>query len=526
MRRQARASARPAPAGGNTADVVVVGGGHNGLVCAAYLAEAGLEVLVVEGRDVLGGNTVTEELTLLGWRHDSCSSAHVVLQANPLIRDDELGLLSRYGLSYVYTDPAVVMPLGWGDSVVVHRDLDATAAELARWSSDDAASLTRMMKEWDAGLKQAHARWSAGLPPGDDDWAAAYENLRRRSAWDVIAETFAHPVSRRVLSWLAFATIQPPRRPGTGALPAAITSGRLRYGWATPIGGSGALPAALVAHLEDHGGRVVVSAPVTGVSVAGGRAVGVTTADGRRYAARRAVVSSAHLAALPDLLGERASDDLHRAAKCWRPGLALFAVHLALRADVRYRTPGGLVASVAGGLGSPEGLRRQVDACLTGDTDLEDPWLLLVSSTVADPARAPGGILKLLTIAPSRPPAAETWDAGASETYASRLVEIAAAAVEGLSDADILATLPESPTGLARRNAHNIGGSCHGGEFLLGDGEVVPGWRSYRAGVPGLYLTGSTAHPGGSVSGRPGRNAARVVLADLGLDPQAVMPAT
>jgi phytoene dehydrogenase-like protein len=526
MRARARDATAAAPAGDDTADVVVVGGGHNGLVCAAYLAEAGLEVLVVEGRDVVGGNTITEELTLPGWRHDSCSSAHVVLQSNPLIRDDELGLLSRYGLSYAYTDPAVVIPVGGDDAVVVHRDVEATAAELARWAPDDAAALARMMSDWDAGLNRAHARWSAGLAPADDQWAAAYENLRRRSAWDVIAETFAHPISRRVLSWLAFATIQPPRRPGTGALPAAITSGRLRHGWATPSGGSGALPAALVAHIEDHGGRVIVSAPVSGVPVENGRAVGLTTPDGRRYAARRAVVSSAHLAALPDLLGEQATDDLHVAAKSWRAGLALFAVHLALRADVRYRTRDGLMGSVAGGLGSPEGLQRQVDACLSGETALDDPWLLLVSSTVVDPDRAPGGVLKLLTIAPSRPPGAETWDDGAAEAYADRLVQIAAAAVEGLSDGEVLAVLPESPTGLARRNALNIGGSCHGGEFLLPDGAVVPGWRAYRTQVDGLYVTGSTVHPGGSVSGRPGRNTARTLLADLGIDPQSVMPAT
>ena len=80
------------PSSKPVSDVVVVGGGHNALVCAAYLAEAGLSVTVLEGRDVIGGNTVTEELTLPGWQHDSCSTAHVVLQSNPLIRDDELGL--------------------------------------------------------------------------------------------------------------------------------------------------------------------------------------------------------------------------------------------------------------------------------------------------------------------------------------------------------------------------------------------------------------------------------------------------
>ena len=499
----------------DTADVVMIGGGHNALICAAYLAQAGLEVLVLEGREVIGGNTVTEELTLPGWQHDSCSSAHVVLQSNPLIRDDELGLLSRYGLSYVYTDPAVVMPIGPDDAVVVHRDVDATAAELGRWSAADAAALKAMMADWDAGLNRAHGRWSSGLPAGQDEWATRYENLRRRSAWDVITSTFSHPVSRRVLSWMSFATIQAPERPGTGALPAAITSGRLRYGWATPVGGSGALPAALVAHITDHGGRVAVSSPVTRIITEGGRAVAVATADGRRYRGRRAIVSSAHIATLPELLGRDTSGDLHRAAKAWRPGLALFAVHLALRADIAYRTPGGPVASVAGGLGSPEGLRRQVDSCLAGTPEWDDPWLLLVSSTIVDPGRAPGGVLKLLTVAPSCPPGERAWDEATARGYADRLVALAAANVDGLSARDVLAVVPESPTGLAERNMHNLGGSCHGGEFDLGDGSIVPGWQDYRTGIAGLYLTGSTTHPGGSVSGRPGRNTAHVVIEDL-----------
>ena len=86
-------------------DVVVIGAGHNGLICAAYLAQAGLEVCVLEAQDVVGGNTVTEELTLPGFLHDSCSSAHVLIQSNPLIRDDELGLLSTYGLRYLSHRP-------------------------------------------------------------------------------------------------------------------------------------------------------------------------------------------------------------------------------------------------------------------------------------------------------------------------------------------------------------------------------------------------------------------------------------
>src|SRR3954462_2609799 len=122
----------------DSTDVVVIGAGHNGLICAAYLAQAGLEVCVLEAQDVVGGNTVTETLTLPGFAHDSCSSAHVLIQSNPLLRDDELGLLSTYGLRYVHTDPAVVLPQPDGDALVVRRDLDATVEEVARWSRADA----------------------------------------------------------------------------------------------------------------------------------------------------------------------------------------------------------------------------------------------------------------------------------------------------------------------------------------------------------------------------------------------------
>lgn len=499
----------------DSSDVIVVGGGHNALVCAAYLAEAGLSVTVLEGRAVLGGNTVTEELTLPGWQHDSCSTAHVVLQSNPLIRNDELGLVSRYGLQYIVTDPAVVFPLAGGDLLKVHPDLDKTAAEFARFSQADADALVTMIDQWNSGQRTAHAHLSAGLPLPDTPWSHSYEELRRRSAWDVIDSTFHHPVPRQVMAWMAFATIQPPERPGTGALPAAIMAGRLDYGWTTPVGGSGALPNALSAHITDHGGTVHTSAWVRSYTVEEGRCVGVRTADGREFRATRAVVAGSHLRELGGML-ETPSRVAHEAARCWRPGIPLFAVHFALRADARYRSAAGPFTSAAGGLGTPHGLLRQVAGIRQGRLETDDPWLLIMSSTAVDPRRAPGGTFKFLTAAPmlrdGRP-----WSESDASAYAHVLLNLARRHIDGIDDADILAIRPESPTSLAAHNLSNVGGSCHGGEFALDDGTFIPGWTDYRTDVPGLYLTGSTSHPGGSVSGRPGRNTARTVLADLGV---------
>jgi phytoene dehydrogenase-like protein len=503
-------------------DVVIIGAGHNALICAAYLAKAGLEVAVLEASSRIGGNTVTEELTLPGWQHDSCSSAHALIQSNPVLRDDELGLISDYGLQYAYTDPATVFPLGNDDAVVVHRSAEQTAEEIARFSPTDARRLAEMLGEWTT-LKAEHRRWNSGLEPSDTEAGRAYRALRSRSAWDVVTENFKHPVTRHVLSWMGFATFQPPKRPGTGVLPISILNGRLEFGWATPLGGSGELPNQLARLIRDHGGTVLTDSPVSKIQVANGRVVGVATEDGRRISARQAVVSSAHVLSMKEMLGSERSSALDEAADAWRPGYALFAVHAALKSDVTYPSPTGApTRSTAGGLGSPEGILRQTEGCLvTGQPALEDPFMLMVSSTVVDPQRAPGGTFKILTAAPLTLADGRSWDEYGPE-YADHLIRLAGHQLGGLEPENVEAVLAETPTGLARRNASNFGGSCHGGEFELPSGEVVPGWL-HATDVPGLFLTGSMSHPGGSVSGWPGRNAARAVLGTLGLDPSAVM---
>jgi phytoene dehydrogenase-like protein len=505
-------------------DVVVLGAGHNGLVCAGYLAEAGLQVLVLEARPLIGGNTVTEELTLPGFAHDSCSSAHVLIQSNPLLADDELGLLSHWGLEYVHTDPAVVLPQPNGDTLVMHRDLEATVDEIGRWSPPDAAAFRKLIEEWNGGLAAMHGRWSSGFPLGDSPAARAYLDLRRRSAWDVIHERFQTPVVRDMVLWLSMATIQDPRRPGTGVLPSSIAAGRLRFGWSTPIGGSGALPAALQRLLESRGGSIVCDAAASRIEVENGRAVAVQTTDGRRVRARQAVVASSHLARLPEMLTGAAAPDLVAARDAWRPGLSVFAVHAALRGDLSYAGPAGRMPSVAAGLGSTAGVVAQLDAFYRGEVDTSDPWLLVVNQTVVDPSRAPDGqgTFKILTIAPWELADGRSWDE-AKQEYAEQFVDRVRARAGGLDAGDILALRAESPTDVAAHNTHNLGGSCHGGEFLLPGGEVIAGWPSYDTSVDGLFLTGSTSHPGGSVSGRPGRNAARAVLQAVGLDPAKVM---
>src|ERR687885_1845962 len=130
-------------------DVVVAGGGHNALVAAAYLTRAGLECCVLDARPILGGDTATEELTLPGFLHDTCSTAHNLIQASPTLRNDELRLLADYGLEYIQPDPVVHIPFPDGTSLTQWRDLERTCSEFAKFSRSDAEAFRRLIAEYD-----------------------------------------------------------------------------------------------------------------------------------------------------------------------------------------------------------------------------------------------------------------------------------------------------------------------------------------------------------------------------------------
>ena len=152
----------------STPDVVVAGAGHNSLVTAAYLAKAGFRVLVLEARPLVGGNTATEELTLPGFLHDSCSTAHNLIQSSPAVA--ELGL-AEYGLEYVRPDPVVHVAFGDGASITQWRDLDRTCDELARFSRRDADAYRRLIADYDAakGAFGAYRNNPIGRAPRPED---------------------------------------------------------------------------------------------------------------------------------------------------------------------------------------------------------------------------------------------------------------------------------------------------------------------------------------------------------------------
>src|ERR671932_794653 len=162
-------------------DVVVAGGGHNALVAAAYLTRAGFECCVLDARPILGGDTATEELTLPDFLHNTCSTAHNLIQASPTLRDDELRLLADYGLEYLHPDPVAHVPFPDGTSVTQWRDLDRTCEELARFSRRDADAFRRLIADYDSvkELVSASRYTPVGAGPSLDERLAGHPDGRR-----------------------------------------------------------------------------------------------------------------------------------------------------------------------------------------------------------------------------------------------------------------------------------------------------------------------------------------------------------
>ena len=511
-------------------DIVVAGAGHNSLLTAAYAARAGFKVLVLEGADRIGGDTTSEELTLPGFSHDPCATAHNLIQSNPLMRDNELQL-DRYGLRYLYPDPVFIMPFRDGRSITMWRDLDRTCAELARFSEADAIAYRTLLNDWQ-GLSPIINDEREHPPRPPDEVLARTQagalgdrgvSIRHASALDVITERFQEEHVRAFFAWIAFMTLHPLDEPETGTLAFSLVAGRQRFSWILPEGGSIRLPLALARIIEDNGGAILTSRPVTRIVVEGGRATGVVTADGSTYGATKAVVSSIHIRHLPDIVGEaNLGSEYTVGIARWKPSVTMFAAHYALSEPPRFKTEAGPMASVTmGGLESLASLARMLAAFRAGRLDLADPVILALTPTVIDPSRAPAGkhTFKLISFLPYElAEGPQHWDKVKDEV-ADRLVESVAALTTNLSPAIVLGRAVLSPLDLERRNPANWRGSCHGGASTpdqSGWFRPVEGWSSYRTPVEGLYQTGACTHPGGSVSGLPGRNCATVLLADLG----------
>lgn len=525
--------------GGSDVDFVIAGAGHNSLVTACYLSAAGFTCVVVDARPVPGGGAATEEILGPGYAVDTCSTGHTLILQNPLIRLDELGLVARHGLSYLDPDPVAHVALPDGEQITMHLDAAAAIEEFARFSEEDAESYRRLLAEFDE-LRPLLGK-ARGAPIGygpslkdllvDHPRGGIWARRMAMCARDVILREFKSPHIRAFMGWMAFQTAVPIDQAGTGLLAYQIIAGRQARSWSIPKGGSGRLVDALVGYLEERGTEFHLGATVEELILEDGRCVGVRTGDGRTFRGRRGVVSTIHVKHLVDMAPPDAWGESFRyGVETFNVGVPFFATYLATSAPPVFETSQGPRTAVSAGYaGWLEDLVQSGRNIYDGRFSDDIAWLLVATPSLADAGRAPDGhhTVKFLTHTvydlPGEGP--EGWDAR-KEAFADRLIATIRRFCPGFTDDVILARLTKSPVDIEAANPHMIHGTAHGGDRSIsfsGDQRPAPGWAAHRMPIQGLYQTGGTTHPGGSITGIPGRNAARVILEDIGVDVSKIM---
>ena len=512
-----------------TADIVAVGSGHNGLVAAAYLAAAGKKVLVLERNAWFGGGVVSRELTLPGFRHDQHSMSHIFIQANPLLKNDELRLKSRYGLDYIFPEVPMMSVFEDGSTLKLYRDREKSAAEIAKFSKRDAEAFRRVSLQAAAWLPMIAASLYAPPAPVGATYAMFDQSREGRELWrvmqmsshDLLCDLFEHEMVRMHFARVAGENLVSPDEKAT-AFGVYVFLGFLEgCGFGVARGGAGRLTDALIACIRDHGGEVIADADVVRIKAANGRASGVETADGRSFAAKDAVIGAIH----PHLLGGmiEGMDARARAgaeATHITPA-ACITVHAALGEPLKFRTRDPVDAVMVEMLPmSYETLRRDFDELRYGQF-MPHPLLGLGSLSQFDPSRVPPGkaILHLWDYVPYRRPDGRSWDETKHE-YADRMLAHLSKFVANIPGC-VLKSHIDSPVDMERTSPSFRRGDLHGiatATYQSGAHRPTPELGGYT--VPGLerfYLVGPFQHPGGGVFGA-GRATAMKMFEELGMD--------
>ncbi|MBI4286631.1 MAG: NAD(P)/FAD-dependent oxidoreductase [Chloroflexi bacterium] len=512
-------------------DVVVVGGGHNGLTVAAYLAKAGVDVCVLERQDKVGGAAVTRELTVPGFKHDLGSVQHLLVLANPITYRDELGLLSKYGLKYIPIDPLVSVLFPDDRALTIYRDAAKTRASIAQFSERDADAYAKFV-DYLGKISQvaAIATFSPPIPFGRmvsvlDQSEGGQEYLRviHSSAIDILEEWFESDYVKAALARIICEQLIAPSEKGTGI--GIFAYGLYHRGWSVPQGGSGALSEALAACIKDKGGTVKVSSPVKTIKVENGEAKAVVLENGEEIAATKAIISNLNVKQL--LLQMVAAEALppgftDKVKRIKQSSFAPLHQALALNEAPKFKGGGDLDKTVMILFSDVMDKYLRVHEDLLHGIPRTDLPTIAVA-TLVDPTRAPAGkhTLYLYFYEPYnlKDGGPQGWDK-IKQQVADGILETLRAHTTNMGPENILGRWAFSPLDFERYNPAFISGDfLHIGMFVtqMFGNRPIPGWAQYRTPVKRLYMCGASTHPGGGVS-CGGRAAVQVIMEDLGID--------
>ncbi|WP_281250283.1 MULTISPECIES: beta-carotene ketolase CrtO [Planktothrix] len=534
-----------------TYDVIIIGAGHNGLTCASYLLKAGYSVLLLEKRSVPGGAATTEEALpqeAPGFKFNLCAIDHEFIHLGPVVEELEL---HKYGLEYLFCDPIVFCPHPDGKYFLAHKSIEETCAEIGRYNSRDAAKYRDFVGFWQRFINAAIPIFSA--PPqsvidiagnynisklkdlfsvlGSPEKALDFARTMLTSAEDLLNEWFDEEFLKAPLARLASELGTPPSQKNL-AVGAMMMTMRHHPGMARPKGGTGALVQALLNLIQAHGGMILTDQHVEKVLVDDGKAIGVRVANGKEYRANKGVISNIDAKRL--FLNLMDAADVDDADSELRERLerrivnnneTILKIDCALSEPLRFEHHDHRDEYLIGSVLIADSV-KQVEIA-HHDTTLgkipdADPSMYVVVPTMLDPTMAPEGkhTLWIEFFAPYKIEGAEGtglkgtgWTDELKNKVADRVLDKLADYSPNLKQS-IIARRVESPAELGERlgafngNYYHIDMTLEQMMFF----RPLPEIANYHTPIKGLFLTGAGTHPGGSISGLPGRNCARVFL--------------
>lgn len=522
----------------NTYDIVVMGGGHNGLTAAAYMAKAGKKVLVLERKPHFGGGVSTRELITPGWWHDEHSNVHIMIQGNPMLRNDELGLLGKFGLEYIYPD--LVHVSIWEDGTIIRswKDLDKTCEGIASFSPRDAeayrAFATMSMNTlpmFMSGLYNPPFPMGAFVAMMDQsDEGRFLLDMMQRSALDVVNQYFESEWLKLHIVRMVTENLQMPEELGTG-MGAFLMPGIIHtYGCSMPKGGSGELSKALVRALEHFGGEVRCSAEVQRVIVSSGRAMGLELVTGEVFMAKDGVIGAIHPHVLRKFVSETPEPVLQRAERVTPSTFSINLTHLALKKQAKLKVGNDANAMMTEFMDfyTVRDMLLEYDKLRRGCVS---PRLIAGGdNSIFDPSRVPegAGVFYGVNFAPYT-----LFDGGSAAWQRQKDVHAEAALAQyrkfftNLDEDNIIGRVVRSPVDHESDSpASFIKGDIHGCApffYQTVGHRPTSDLGSYRVpGIESLYLVGPFMHPGGGVFGA-GRATAIQMMDDLDIDYDKVM---
>jgi len=519
-------------------DAIVVGAGHNGLACACYLAKAGLKVLVLEAYHTIGGMTLTEELTLPGFKSDVHASGYQLANLSPAPAELEL---AKHGLELIKPDLVYAHAFPHGRCVAVSRNLERTLASIGRYSKKDAETWRAIFQHY---LEQRE-RIIASLfspPPSFSAEAAAMERtaggmdqyrfgLQSMRSWS--NEMFETEEIKCLLGAFAVFVGHAPDDAGGAQIAWLFATVLQAEGNNLVKGGMQNVSRALASYLRSQGGEIRTSARVDKIQMKAGRAIGVRLNTGEEIPVGQLVASSVDPAQLVlRLLGEEiVGPEVARKMKRYEWGESTLVIYAALDGPVEYRagSEAGAAAHVHLTPASLDCLARASDECRAGKLPAT-PLVVSWNDSAIDPGRAPKGkhLKKLVVLGvpyeikgdATGKITGQNWDE-VKEQYADYLIDMIVADYIPDFKAKTLKRVVHSPVDLERKLSSAVRGTiCHGAMLPYQSGSMrpIPELGHYRTPVANVYLCGSGAHPGAGVSMAPGRNAAQIICQDLALD--------